>query len=41
MVLSIVREWVQRQEKPTKEELKGQEEDIKVYAQMYETLGLE
>ena len=39
-ILSKVREWVQKQEKPSKEELKGHDQDLKVYSQIFETLEL-
>ena len=39
-ILSQVRKWVSRKEKPSKEELKGKSEDLRVYVQNFESLIL-
>ena len=40
-VLQEVRKWVENQTKPDKKELKGKDEDLKIYRQVYEALEIE
>ena len=40
-VLSKVREWIEKDQKPTKKELAGQDEDLKSYLQILEALNIE
>ena len=40
-VLSQVREWIEKDKKPTKKELDGEDEDLKSYLQILEALNIE